>query len=61
MQNCLNFIEKDTQIQANACKVGERRDHILVDLAPNATLNLTLKSLSNPGVVQIILQVIIIG
>ena len=31
MKNCLNFIQEDTTIQTNDNKMGERRDHIMVD------------------------------
>ena len=34
MWNCLNFIEQETLIQTNACKMGQHRDHIIVDRTP---------------------------
>ena len=34
MRNCLNFIEDETRLQTNACNMGERRDHIIVDRTP---------------------------
>ena len=29
MQNCLKFIQEETLLQTNACKMGELREHIL--------------------------------
>ena len=34
MKNCINFIKEETLLQTNACKMGDRRDHILVEHTP---------------------------
>ena len=34
MRNCLNFIEEQTQIQTNACNMGQCRDHIIINFNP---------------------------
>ena len=34
MRKCLNFIKEDTWIQTNACKIGECRDHIIINRTP---------------------------
>ena len=40
MRNCLNFIEDYTLLQTNACKMGERRDHTLIDRTPKYHLTI---------------------
>ena len=34
ISNCLKFIEEETLLQTNVYKMGERRDHTLVDRTP---------------------------
>ena len=34
MQNCLNFIEEETLLQKNYCKIGEGKDHVIVNRTP---------------------------
>ena len=34
MQNCLNFIKEEKLLQTNACKMGQRRYHIIVGHTP---------------------------
>ena len=34
MRNCLDFIEEEKLLQTNYLNMGERRDHILVELSP---------------------------
>ena len=41
MRNCLKFIEQETLLQTNAFKMGECRDHIIVDRTPKCHPNLS--------------------
>ena len=52
MRNCLNFIEEKTLIQTNDFKMGECRDHIIVNCTPSATLRFLTKERSTPGAAQ---------
>ena len=40
MRNWHKFIEKDTQLQTNACKMGKHRDQILADSTPKCQIKL---------------------
>ena len=37
MRNCLNFIEEETLLQTNSCKMVEHIDHIIVNRTPRIT------------------------
>ena len=41
MSNCLNFIDQETLIKTNVCKMGERRDHIIIDRTPKCHPNIS--------------------
>ena len=43
MQNFLNFIQEDTLLQTNDCKMGDIRYHILVDRTPKFHPNISVK------------------
>ena len=51
MRTCLEFIEEYTQLQTNACNMGKRRCHIIVDHTPKCHPELPVKALKCFGVV----------
>ena len=53
VRNCLNFIEKETLLQTNACNMVERI--LLLNAPPSDILSLPVKALSTHGVMQIII------
>ena len=49
MQNCLSFIQKETLLQTNACKIVQCRGHIIFNRTPKFHPNIFVKALSTPG------------
>ena len=49
MQNWHKFIEKDTHLQTNACKIGKCRDQILSDRTPKCHLKISDEDIDYSG------------